>query len=999
MYRIIPQNIPQHKRAEINEKILFSLSTSRPLPPETVYNCYTGDGGQHGLNRNDYQSYHAYAEAKKEIENGQFLTPHALCRDLVAMLDVKADETVIEMCCGTGNFINWLPNQNAVRAFDVDAKAVIVAKYLYPEAEITREDLAIFESRQRYDIAIGNPPFNLTIAGELSQMLWLNKSARCLAPGGLLMTIVPASFLADAFQDKTRIEETGRYLSFIGQALLPEDAFAASGVDSFQTKVMVFHRKADCLKTGSYSPEDVVTIDVLTQRIRDYRALKTSRRLDLRRETRIIDDAESEAFEYRLAKYMYELRTHEALHKHVDSAMALVAKYRNQQPPENATKEQYEHWEKTRLRPAGVLAVLRRYIREQNRRTRREVSLVKTNYSFKLKQYSPRLLDKTEQRTIPIRDLVIYSSSALPVSLDKTTAPPDQYRAAMRMIRKKREEFKRMTIPLEEHVPSPEHLQYVEDATFINAEGTVCRFTELQKKDLAVILGRERCLLNWQQGSGKTAAVFHRARYLSDRHLVKNTLIVAPPIAVRMTWEPFLRRNGIRSVTLRKHSDLDSVADGTFIVIPTTMLARYRYQIRRFVKTRCRKLCLVFDESDELTNPSSQRTRLVLSLFRRLRYKVLATGTTTRNNIAELYSQLELLYNNSPLMTCWCSKRYETDSEGDLMAIPNEMYGTPFPPRGGYRLFRSCHCPVKTTVFGIEKMNQDVRNADALREIIDRTIITRKFKDFAGDRYTVRCHAVTPSEAEAKVYDKVIKEFHQICHVYFHDTGNSRKEAGLMLARQIRLLIRACSTPNLMEGYAGTSLPVKTGRIASIIASCQGKVAVGCTSLEAVQMYRDFLEKEFPARTVHVVTGEVDFKKRSEITGRFNASSDDILVCTQQSLSSSVNIPDCDDVIIESLQWNIPRMEQFYFRFIRLDSKNRKNIHFVIYTDSIEQNLMALVTTKERLNDFIRTGSVKSEEDINDEFGIDEDMLRSFLGKETDEKGRVSLTWGHQKVS
>ena len=38
------------------------------------------------------------------------------------------------------------------------------------------------------------------------------------------------------------------------------------------------------------------------------------------------------------------------------------------------------------------------------------------------------------------------------------------------------------------------------------------------------------------------------------------------------------------------------------------------------------------------TNPTSQRTRNVLCIFRRIRYKILDTGTTTRNNIAELYS-------------------------------------------------------------------------------------------------------------------------------------------------------------------------------------------------------------------------------------------------------------------------------------------------------------------------------------------------------------------------
>ncbi len=53
--------------------------------------------------------------------------------------------------------------------------------------------------------------------------------------------------------------------------------------------------------------------------------------------------------------------------------------------------------------------------------------------------------------------------------------------------------------------------------------------------------------------------------------------------------------------------------------------------------------------------------------------------------------------------------------------------------------------------------------------------------------------------------------------------------------------------------------------------------------------------------------------------------------------------------ILESLQWNISKMEQFSFRFIRFDSKEFTHVHFVLYEDSIKQNLMALVLTKERL--------------------------------------------------
>ena len=75
MYAIIPQQIPQGMRAEVNEKILFAIDSGKDLiPAESIYNCYTGIGGLHNLKQSDFANYHEYAEAKKESEMGQFFT-------------------------------------------------------------------------------------------------------------------------------------------------------------------------------------------------------------------------------------------------------------------------------------------------------------------------------------------------------------------------------------------------------------------------------------------------------------------------------------------------------------------------------------------------------------------------------------------------------------------------------------------------------------------------------------------------------------------------------------------------------------------------------------------------------------------------------------------------------------------------------------------------------------------------------------------------------------
>jgi hypothetical protein len=998
MYRIIPQQIPQDRRAEINEKILFCIDTGKnELPPETIYNCYTGAGGLHNLKLEDFTSYHEYSQAKKEFEMGQFFTPHEICRDMAGLIKPDRSDMVLDMCCGMGNFFNHLPNQHNVYGFDIDGKAVSVARYLYPEAHIEKCDIVQYKPDKRFDVVIGNPPFNLEFDRQPSQFYYMGKAHSVLNPAGILMIIVPCSFLQNEFWEKTRVTVINRDFSFIGQTKLDANAFAGVGVHNFNTKIMAFMRESRHIEMTPYNAEEFVSWEELGKRIDAAGILKANLKVSLMRETHSINREELERFEYKLSKYLFELKTHKHLQKHYDKAVALVAKLRNQQPPEDCSNEQFKEWERNKLTTVKVLGIIRKYITSQHVIHRKEVALVKTNYGFKLKQYAPRLLDGIKRRFAGMNDLVL-ERDALPVPPEYTSKIRKQVKAAEKLIRRKQREYEKQSLIFSEMNIDPDIQNYLDNATFINKEQEVCRFTNLQKHDLNLVLQKRYSLLNWQQGSGKTAAVYHYAKYLLKYRKVRNVIVLAPAIATNLTWETFLKMNRERYYTLRSYKDFGNIPEGAFLVVSISMLSKLKRDLSRLIKLHSRKFCLIFDESDEITNPVSQRTKAALSIFRRLNYKILDTGTTTRNHITELYSQFELLYNNSINMMCRCDRIYYQDKGGDIVRKINDYYGEPFPAYQGHTLFKACFCPGKASVFGIEKQNQDIYNKGELFDLIGKTIITRKFKDFAGEKYEVKTHSVTPSDGEREVYRVIVEEFCRICELYYNSTGDSKKEAGLRLMRQIRLLVKACSVPNLIDGYFGDPYPNKARYIKDMVKAIPGKVAIGCTTLAALDMYEQYVRKEIPSRPVFIIKGEVTFKKRQSIITEFEDTLNGILICTQQSLKSSANIPTCNDVILESLQWNIPKMEQFYFRFIRLDSKDRTRVHFVTYEDSIEQNLMALVLTKERLNEFIKTGEVKEQSEIFEEFDITMSVIESLLTREQDSEGKFHISWGRQRL-
>ena len=917
---------------------------------------------------------------------------------MVEVLSPTSSEMVLDMCCGMGNFFNHLPNLHNTYGFDIDGRAVTVARHLYPEAHIEKCDIQQYRPEQRFDVIIGNPPFNLKFDCKLSQEYYMDKAYDVLNPAGFLMVIVPVSFMQSEFWEKTRVANINSSFSFVGQTKLNPDAFDSMGVHNFSTKVMVFLRRSRHIEMQPYNADEFIPMEELKDRVRKTRAMKQRIRIDLMRETNRIDREELEAFEYRLSKYMYELKAHAVLNRHIEKAEALVSKFRNQKPPENATNQQIKDWERKKLTTGKVLGIIRKYITSQHSVPRKEVALVKTSYGFKLKPYAPRLLDKVTHKAASINDLIL-GRAELPVPETVTERNRLQIRAAEKLIRRKQKQYEMQNLRFADMEEDVNLKEYLDRSTFINKDGEACEFTALQKHDLNLVLQKRYALLNWQQGSGKTAAVYYRARFLLKFRKVRNAIILAPAIATNMTWIPFLSVNRERFRVIRAESDLTNVPEGMFLVVSTSMLGKLRRGLVRYVKQTSRKLCLVFDESDEITNPTSQRTRNILCIFRRLKYKILDTGTTTRNNIAELYSQFELLYNNSVNMVCWSPQVYHENKEREIEEENNTDYGTPFPAFRGHVLFRACHCPGKATVFGIEKQNQDVYNKEELSELIGKTVITRKFRDFAGEKYKIQTHTVSPSDGEREVYRVIIEEFCRICELYYNSTGDAKKDAGLRLMRQIKLLIKACSVPHLIEGYSGDGIPNKTKYIEKLVRKIPGKVAVGCTSIAAFDLYENHLRKCFPDRPVFVVKGDVAFKRRQNIVTEFDSTINGILICTQQSLSSSVNIPACNQVILESLQWNIPRMEQFYFRFIRLDSKEMKDVHYVTYEDSVEQNLMALVLTKERLNEFIKTGEVKEQSEIFEEFDITMSVIDSLLVRTQDREGKIHISWGSQRIA
>ena len=187
--------------------------------------------------------------------------------------------------------------------------------------------------------------------------------------------------------------------------------------------------------------------------------------------------------------------------------------------------------------------------------------------------------------------------------------------------------------------------------------------------------------------------------------------------------------------------------------------------------------------------------------------------------------------------------------------------------------------------------NQDIYNADELDRLLGKTVITRTFEEVTGkDIRRIHQMPIPFLPEEREVYNIVLKEFYRIQREYYSSTGNSRKDALMRLIQQITLLLRISAAPDCMKEYEGET-PLKEMAVVEALARWPEEVvAIGVRHTTVLDRYAAAIREYLPDRPSFVVTGStVTFAKRRALRDVLRDSQNGILLCTQQSLPSSVN--------------------------------------------------------------------------------------------------------------
>ncbi len=169
--------------------------------------------------------YISLSNIGKRKSQGSYYTPNHVVEKLVGGLTLSKDSSVLDPCCGTGNFLLHVPKQvemTNINAVDIDPIAVSLARinmslrYTDIGSDIIKNNIRVSDylldfPKKEYDCILGNPPWGFDFDKDTNNALckiyksagrrtesyavFVEKAIADLSAGGILSFVLPESIL------------------------------------------------------------------------------------------------------------------------------------------------------------------------------------------------------------------------------------------------------------------------------------------------------------------------------------------------------------------------------------------------------------------------------------------------------------------------------------------------------------------------------------------------------------------------------------------------------------------------------------------------------------------------------------------------------------------------------------------------------------------------------------------------------------------------------------
>jgi SNF2 family DNA or RNA helicase len=434
-----------------------------------------------------------------------------------------------------------------------------------------------------------------------------------------------------------------------------------------------------------------------------------------------------------------------------------------------------------------------------------------------------------------------------------------------------------------------------------------------QKVGIAFAVDKDSVLIADEMGLGKTVQAIGILA-------VKQAFpaIVICPASLKLNWakevQKWLSGKQVRVYGLKGKLKAEYDPDGADVyVINYDIVSR---NLNSLVNLNAQ--ALVLDESHYCKNGKAQRTKAVLKLSKRIKNKILLSGTPILNKPIELWMQLR------------------------IMGIEKQICS------GGYKHYIYRYCDAQEKSWGL-----DVSGASNLRELnskLKATCMIRRKKAQVLQELPAKQRSDVYVELSNRAdYDQAEKEFFD----WLVGKYAAELEAeGMSAAERIQAALRRAKAVEPMEALLKSGECRRLaglGKIKAVVEwikefldSSDSEKLVVFASHKIVQQS---LLKEFPD-SVHIF-GDDGPEDRQQAVDEFQSNPEKrLIICSIRAANMGITLTAASTLIFAELDWTPSVMSQAEDRVHRIGQENHVQIYRFIGKGTIDEHILEILKEK-----------------------------------------------------
>jgi len=428
-----------------------------------------------------------------------------------------------------------------------------------------------------------------------------------------------------------------------------------------------------------------------------------------------------------------------------------------------------------------------------------------------------------------------------------------------------------------------------------------------------------------EMGTGKTKVTIDNLAYLYHCNKINFALVVAPN-TVYQNWKRELDIHCPISTSVFTYK-VDKIKNFKFdkdkMNIFLMNVEAFSHQSGKTVANMLlgnygNKGCMVIDESTTIKNRTAIRTKNIVSLGRKAKYRRILTGSPITKSPLDLFSQANFLGN-------------------DLLKCSDNFY-----------VFQSTYCILRKITnsagraFNLAVGFKDLGRLEKIVKSFSFRVRKKDCLDLPDKVYQKRVIPLSPKQR--KIYD----ELKQNARIIIED---KKVEYNTKITEIIKLLQVTAGFIKTEEGAIEEFESAKMKELLNVLEETEGKVIIWANWVHSLQMIIKELKKKYGNESVVAIYGAIPSQEREEAVDKFQKDDKTrFFISNPQTGGYGLTLTEANTVIYFSNNYDLEQRQQSEDRAHRIGQENKVLYIDLVAEKTVDESVIRALNQKIKLS-------------------------------------------------